>query len=347
MTTYVVRTRRIDEYVKSTNPGFFRVGTSIEGAMTVRHDLNSPSFFPAYEAGLTMTPVTYEMTGYEWDWEEGRFAIELPENTLTNEWEFALVNNFGEVFYEIGSGNGARLWRQTCRDLIRWDSLTEQWFNRFATSENATKVEYVFGGCESTCPEREFTNWSAEQRALATREVKANSPNQVGSEFTMYGYAGDGICQFDILVPGNEPTPKQIRVNPDQAQYFQNRIMHWAPADFRGDVRTNARNDHKWSGAKTWPGAWPFGAINDPTSRDEWRVRIIHHEDTIEFQACTSWSDDSTCETKANDAYEFGYRTGDISGVQTAIGYPQNLLRSDGQCDFYARIPGSQKNPSY
>ena len=50
---------------------------------------------------------------------------------------------------------------------------------------------------------------------------------------------------------------------------------------------------------------------------------------------------------KANDAYQFGYSPSDISGVQTAMGYEDNYLRSDGKCDFYAKRPGAQKNPHF
>ena len=87
--------------------------------------------------------------------------------------------------------------------------------------------------------------------------------------------------------------------------------------------------------------------MNDPSSRQEWRVKIVLKENTLESSACTSWSDDTTCVVKSNDPYEFGYRPSDISGLQTAMGYPSNYLRSDGNCDFYAKYPGPQKNPDF
>jgi hypothetical protein len=337
-TRYLLRTRCMSDDVKAANPGFFREGTSVSGAMLVRHNLGSDSFFPAYEAGMQMTPLTFDITGYEWDWEEGRFFIDLPTGTLDNEWGFALVNTEGEVFYEVGSGADAPLWGQTCRDLVRWDSPTDQWFNRLMSFEATDKIEYVFGSCDTTCPEREFNDWTDEQRRQITEQVKENTPNEVGSEFTMYGYAGDGVCQFDILVPGHESATDQ---------YSQNRIMHWAPSDSRGYVHTNARKDHHWSGEKNWPGGWPFGPVNDPSSRQEWRVKILLKETTLESSACLSWTDDSTCVVKSNEPYEFGYRPSDISGIQTAQGYAENYLPSDGNCDFYAKYPGAQKNPDF
>jgi len=337
-TRYILRTRCVPESLKSANPTFFGAGANLTGAFVTRHNLGSDSFFPAYERGMVMTPVTYDMTGYEWDWEEGRFALEVPEGALDNEWGFALQNAAGEVLYENGGDAASPLWGSTCRDIIRWDSPTKQWFNRFMGREDTRKIEYVFGGCDNTCPERSFNDWSDFQREVATKEVMDNTPNEVGSEFTMYGYAGDGVCQFDILVPGH--------YDPND-QYSQNRILHFAPADRRDYVHTNARKDHHWSGEKNWPGGWPFGPKNDPTSKAEWRVKIVLKQDTLELSSCTSWEDDSTCVVKANDAYQFGYSPSDISGVQTAMGYEDNYLRSDGKCDFYAKRPGAQKNPHF
>jgi len=337
-TRYILRTRCMSDYVKAANPGFFREGTSVTGARLVRHNLGSPSFFLADEAGMEMTPVTIDMTGYEWDWEEGRFLIDLPTGTLDNEWGFALVNSAGEYFYEVGSGADAPLWGQTCRDLVRYDSPTDQWFNRLMSLEATDKIEYVFGSCDNTCPQRDFMDWSDSQRALATQQVLENTPNEVGAEFTMYGYAGDGVCQFDILVPGHESATDQ---------YAQNRIMHFAPADRNDYVHTNARKDGVWEGEQNWPGGWPFGPKNDPSSKFEWRVKILLKETTMESFACSSWTDDSTCEVKSDRPYPFGWSPSDISGVQTAMGYEDNYLRSDGQCDFYAKYPGAQKNSDF
>ena len=67
----------------------------------------------------------------------------------------------------------------------------------------------------------------------------------------------------------------------------------------------------------------------------------------METFACSSWTDDSTCEVKSNRPYPFGWSPSDISGVQTAMGYEENYLRSDGQCDFYAKYPGAQKNADF
>jgi hypothetical protein len=50
---------------------------------------------------------------------------------------------------------------------------------------------------------------------------------------------------------------------------------------------------------------------------------------------------------KSDRPYPFGWSPSDISGVQTAMGYEDNYLRSDGQCDFYAKYPGAQKNADF
>ena len=90
-----------------------------------------------------------------------------------------------------------------------------------------------------------------------------------------------------------------------------------------------------------------FRPVHDPSSRQEWRVKILLKETTLETSACSSWTDDTTCAVKSNDPCEFERRPSDNSGIQTAKGYPENYLRSDGNCDFYAKYPGPQKNPDF
>ena len=156
----------------------------------------------------------------------------------------------------------------------------------------------------------------------------------------MYSYTDEGICQFDILVPGHESATDK---------YSQNRIMHWAPSDSRGYVHTNARKDHHWSGEKNWPGSWPFGLCMIRRPDRSGAARYYSRKPLLRpaASACPSWTDDTTCAVKSNDPCEFERRPSDNSGIQTAKGYPENYLRSDGNCDFYAKYPGPQKNPDF
>lgn len=336
MSRFIVRTRCIPDSVKATNPNFFREGTNITGAMIVRHNLDTPSFFPTFEDGFVMTPVTYDMTGYEWDWEEGRFLLETDQ--VDWEWGFALVNSEGEIFYEIGD-KGKPLYQGTCPDLVHFDSPTQQFYNRLFTKEQDAggKVDYVFGTCDQTCPQETFNDWSPAKRKILTDQVKANTPNEVGSEFTMYGTAGLGVCQFDILAAGN--------YDPND-QYAQDRLLHFAPNDRVPYCHTNTRKDHQWSGENTWPDAWPLGPRGDPTSTAQWRIRIKLESSYMDVQSCTDWVDDSTCKTQQKQTYTFGYKPSDIVGIQVAKPYDTNFIRND-KCDFFAKYPGAQKNPDF
>ena len=334
---YIVKTRCISDATKASNPGFFRDGTTIESAMIVRHNLNSPSFFNAYEASMMMTPVTRELTGWEWDWEAGRFFVDTDE--LDWEWGFALVNNFGEVFYEIGSGPGAPLWGKTCPDVNRFDSPTAQYHNRLMTKEaNATsqQIEYVFGDCESECPERNFIDWAEEDKAAETASTKADPPDVLGAEFIMYGLAGNGVCGMDLYASGNGGV-----ANPSTGDI----VMHFLPLDYSNNLVIDSRQNMAFASQQMEP--WVFGPRGDTSSTYQWMMRCKLEEDHIDIRVCSSWSDDSTCEPYTT----YNYRSGAggyslIDGILVHAGRDLNLIKGH-DCGFYSRRPGPQKNVNF
>ena len=343
-TRYVLRTRCVPDEVKAANANFFASDKTIVKAKLVKHNYGSPDFFE-YDDGIEMEPVTYEDTGWEWDWESGRFYVDT--DALDYEWGFALENSDGEILYEIGGDGNTPLLRKKCRDLVNFASPEKNHFNRLITKEtgNGNKIEYVFGSCNNTCPERPFVEWPEEQRDEETQRVLADTPNELGSEFSMYGTAGTGVCQFDIFVEGDNGNPNDA--------YSRNRLLHFLPADYRSDVHTNSKKAPAgWTGEVYWRDSnnnkyWPtqFGPRGDTTSTHKWRVRMVLKETFVEISACDDWTDDSHCEVKSQDPYFSGQTYEDITGVGMTPGYSENLI--PGSCDFYAVRGGPKKNLNF
>lgn len=340
-TSFILRTRCISQHVKSSNPHFFREGAVITGAKVVRHNRDAKDFF-SWNEGLPMSPVTTKDTGWEWDWETGRFKLETSD--VNWEWGFALENNFGEHLYEVGSVGSPlfKLSTRTCRAVVKYG----RFFNRLLASDKGygSKISYVFGSCRSQCPEIPFVEWSAEDRNMETQRVLEDTPNELGSEFAMYGTAGKGVCQFDIFIAGDNG-------NPDDP-YSRNRLLHFLPADSRGDVHTNSKkHPGLWTGEVYWlkdnKKYWPsqFGPTNDGSSTMQWRVRMVLKETYVEISACDDWTDDSKCEVKSKDPYFSGTSYRDINGEGMTSGYDTNYIA--GQCDFYAIRAGPKKNLNY
>ena len=340
-TTYVVRTRCISDAVKAKRPDFFRDDAVITGARLVRHNRGEDDFF-SWDEGLVMDPVTYEMTGWEWDWEDGRYVVVTDE--VNWEWGFALENNHSEHFYEIGRRDSP-LFRgdRWCRAVVKYG----RFFNRLVRRDAGygRKIDYVFGSCDRTCPEIPFVEWPASAREAETQRVLEDTPNELGSEFSMYGTSGNGVCQFDIFVEGDDGNPN----NP----YSQNRLLHFLPADSRADVHTNSKKaPASWTGEVYWRDAsnnkyWPsqFGPRGDTSSTKKWRVRMLLKETNIEIYACDDWIDNDSCELKSTDPYFNGQTYADITGVGMTPGYASNLI--PGDCDFFAIRAGPKKNLNY
>ena len=340
-TTYVVRTRCISDAVRAKRPEFFADGATITGARLVRHNLREDDFFE-WDSGLVMEPVTYEMTGWEWDWEDGRYVVETAD--VNWEWGFALENDRGEHFYEIGKRDSP-MFRgdRWCRAVVKYGSF----FNRLVTRDAGygEKIDYVFGSCQRTCPEIPFMEWPLAARERETQRVLEDTPNELGSEFSMYGTAGTGVCQFDIFVEGDDGNPDNL--------YTRNRLLHFLPADSRADVHTNSKKaPASWTGEVYWLDAsgnkyWPtqFGPRGDRSSDKKWRVRMVLKETAIEIYACDDWLDNDSCELKSTDPYFNGQNYADITGVGMTPGYASNLI--PGDCDFFAKRAGPQKNLNY
>ena len=332
MNRYLVKTRCISDATKASAPAFFREGATITGAMIVRHNVNTPNFFTPFEPQMMMMPVTYEDTGWEWDWEEGRFYLDT--DRVDGEWGFALINNFNETFYEVGSGADAPLWGKTCPDLVRYDNEVDQFFNRDMARENATtpnRMEYVFGECARECPVREFMDWTHEQRELETARTVEDPPNELGSEFVMYGLAGNGVCGMDLYTSGNGGVAAGGDI-----------IMHFLPLDYSNSLVLDNKLNGLWFTQQMEP--WVFGPRGDTSSTQEWRMRVELKESFFDIQTCTSWADDSTCTPYTT----YNYRTGaggysTIDGIKVHAGRAANLIRAH-DCAFYSTRPGPKKN---
>lgn len=332
MNRYIVKTRCISDATKASLPGFFREGAEITGAMIVRHNVNDPNFFHPFEPEMMMQPVTFEDTGWEWDWEDGRFYLDT--DRVDGEWGFALINNYGEAFYEVGSGADAPLWGKTCEDLVRYDNEVDQFFNRDVARENATtpnRMEYVFGECAQECPSREFNEWTQEQRDQETARTVADPPNVLGSEFVMYGLAGNGVCGMDLYTSGNGGAAANGDI-----------IMHFLPLDYDNSLVLDNKLNGRWAFQQME--RWAFGPRGDTSSTQEWRMRVKLEESFFDIKTCTSWTDDSTCSPYAT----YNYRTGaggysTIDGIRVHGGRQANLIRAH-DCAFYSTRPGPKKN---
>ena len=115
------------------------------GGKIVRHNYGSHNFFK-YDDGIELTRTEIS---------DGLYAWTADTNQVDFEYGFALSNERGEYFYEIGTEaeNAPLVNDQGAECVQRYG----EYFNRVRTLEkdypSAASISYVFGTCNSTCAE--------------------------------------------------------------------------------------------------------------------------------------------------------------------------------------------------
>jgi len=133
---FKLHTQCLSREVKIANPNFWYSG--IEGGYVVKHNYQSDDFFNSANA----IPMNRGQIG------DGEYGYTLTTDQVDWEWGFALKNNDGQWYYDIGvAGATTPLAGQSCTQMY-WP-----YFNRVIVAEGTRdNVEYIFSECVETCP---------------------------------------------------------------------------------------------------------------------------------------------------------------------------------------------------
>jgi len=114
------------------------------GAKIVRHNYDTSSFFD-YDDGIALSRTEIS---------DGLYAWTTTTNQVDWEFGFALANDAGDTFYDIGTSLDPTTNEQSplAVEGLECAQMYGKYFNRVIThEENPLDVSYVFGSCNRTC----------------------------------------------------------------------------------------------------------------------------------------------------------------------------------------------------
>ncbi len=156
--TFTLFTQCKTREVKYLNPDFWF--SPLVNAYIVKHNYGTDDFF-SLDGAVVMT--RKELS-------DGVYGYEATTNQVDWEYGYALQNQRGEVWYEIGA-NPAPLYAENCAQMYG------SYYNRIAPND-ATKSS-LFGSCLNACPE-DYRD-SAYCRKPLTEAISATAPLDLGA----------------------------------------------------------------------------------------------------------------------------------------------------------------------
>ena len=156
--TFTLFTQCKTQEVKYLNPDFWF--SPLVNAYIVKHNYGTDDFF-SLDGAVVMT--RKELS-------DGVYGYEATTNQVDWEYGYALQNQRGEVWYEIGA-NPAPLYAENCAQMYG------SYYNRIAPND-ATKSS-LFGSCLNACPE-DYRD-SAYCRKPLTEAISATAPLDLGA----------------------------------------------------------------------------------------------------------------------------------------------------------------------